>query len=173
MMQSYFQLLGLPANFTLDLKQLDRAYFQAQRATHPDRFIGKPEAERVQAILQSQLVNEAYEALKNPLHRAEHLLELQNIFVNVDEGDAVPPALLMEMMELRERLADAAQDGPALMTSLNEIKKAASDCQAELASLFEAANYTKAAEETMRFNYIMKAMEEAHMLIYRLKAGVR
>ena len=172
-MQSYFQLLELPATFTIDLKQLDRAYFQAQRVTHPDRLVGKPEAERVQAIVQSQLVNEAYEALKNPLHRAEHLLELQNIFVNVDEGEGASPALLMEMMELRERLAESAQDGAELMTVLNEIKKAASDCQAALASLFEAQNYSKAAEETMRLNYLMKAMEEAHMLMYRLKAGAR
>jgi molecular chaperone HscB len=172
-MQSYFQLLDIPVTFALDLKQLDRAYFQAQRTTHPDRLVGKPEAERVQAILQSQLVNEAYEALKNPLHRAEHLLELQNIFVNVDEGEGASPALLMEMMELRERLADAADNGAELMTTLNEIKKAASDCQAALASLFEAQNYANAAEETMRLNYLMKAMEEAHMVIYRLKAGAR
>lgn len=171
-MLNYFELLGLPVTYALDENALRTAYFAAQRQWHPDRFVGKPETERAEAILKSQTVNEAYEALKNPLTRAEHLLEIHGVFVNSEEGgEAVAPALLMEMMELREQLADAAGEGRALAAVTDEIKKAATDCQARLTTLCEAGNWNEAAQETVRFSYLMKALEEAHMYIYRLKAG--
>jgi molecular chaperone HscB len=169
-MQNYFDILGLETGFALNEAQLEKAYFAAQRKTHPDLTIGKPEAERVEAFLKSQLVNEAYEALKSPLARAEHLLALQGIAVNSEEQKDVPAALLMEMMELRERLEEAAGEGVALAAVVAEIKQEADNCTKALTSAFAAADYTTAAAETVRMAYLGKAMEEAHMLIYRMKA---
>ena len=171
-MQSFFDILGLPASYALDSKALEQAYFSAQRATHPDRFVGKSEVERVMAITQSQLVNDAYDTLKNPLTRAEHLLELQGIFALAEENNAnVPPAVLMEMMDLRERIADAGHEGAALAAMVGEVKALASANDKLLAEAFAAGDYQTATHETLRLQYLGKAMEEAHMLIYRLKAA--
>ncbi len=169
-MQSFFDILSVPAQFDLNMKTLEQAYFAAQRATHPDRFIGKPEAERVAAIQRSQLVNDAYETLKNPLRRAEHLLELQNIHALADDA-SVPPAILGEMMELRERIFDAGSDGAALAAIVSEIKALAAENQASLTAAFAADDTARATHETIRLQYLGKAMEEAHMLIYRMKAN--
>ena len=168
-MQDFFEMLGLPTAFEVNEKALEQAYFAAQRACHPDRFVGKPEAERVAAILRSQQVNDAYETLKNPLTRAEHMLELQGLTALSDDAK-VPPTLLMEMMELRERVADA-HDGATLASLVNEIKALAQASQAAIAQALAAQDYPTAQAETQRFNYLGKAMEEAHMLIYRLKAA--
>jgi molecular chaperone HscB len=171
-MESFFDILAVPASYALDIKALEQAYFAAQRATHPDRFVGKSEAERMVAITRSQLVNDAYDTLKNPLTRAEHLLELQGMFVLANEANAkVPPALLMEMMDMRERLADAGHDGAALAAMVSEIKTLAAANDKTLSEAFAAADYATAAAETVRLQYLGKAMEEAHMLIYRLKAA--
>ncbi len=167
-MQNLFEILGMAQGFDVNLKSLEQAYFAAQRATHPDRFIGKPEAERIAAIEKSQLVNDAYETLKDPLRRAEHLLELQGIHALSDDA-AVPPAILMEMMELRERIADT--DGAGLMCMIVEIKALAAANQTELSAAFAGADLAKAAHETIRLQYLGKAMEEAHMLVYRMKAA--
>ena len=169
-MQSLFDILGLPAQFPLNLKTLETAYFTAQRTCHPDRFVGKGEAERVAAITRSQLVNDAYDQLKNPLTRAEHLLELQGIFA-LDDTATPPPALLMEVMELREALSDASRDGAELARALDDLKKRANECSEALEEAFAAQDYTSASAETMRLQYLGKALEEAHMLIYRLKAN--
>ncbi|MES2984815.1 MAG: Fe-S protein assembly co-chaperone HscB [Pseudomonadota bacterium] len=169
-MQSLFDILGLAPSFTLNLKTLEQAYFAAQRATHPDRFVGKPEAQRVAAIGRSQLVNDAYETLKNPLTRAEHLLELQGIAALADDGRA-PPAVLEEMMDLRERIFDHGADGAALAQMVEEIKTLAAQNTVALTEAFTAADYARATLETIRLQYLGKAMEEAHMLIYRLKAS--
>lgn len=169
-MQSLFDILGVPASFEVDLKILEQAYFAAQRASHPDRFVGKPEVDRVAAISRSQLVNDAYDTLKNPLTRAEHLLELQGIYALADDTKA-PPAVLMEMMELRERIFDSGDNGVALAAIVSEIKALADANSKLLGETFAAKDYERATLETIRLQYLGKAMEEAHMLIYRLKAA--
>jgi molecular chaperone HscB len=169
-MTSYFELLGLAQQFTLDLKALEQAYFAAQRATHPDRFIGKGEAERIAAVTRSQRVNDAYDTLKNPLTRAEHLLELQG-FAPLSDDTAVPPEILGEMMELRERIFDNGGNGAALASLVEEIRALAKANEAELSQAFAVADYQRAMRETLRLQYLGKAMEEAHMYIYRLKAA--
>lgn len=169
-MQNLFELLGLEADFRLNEKTLEKAYFDAQRRWHPDRLLGRPEAERVVAIEKSQWANEAYETLKNPLRRAEHLLALQGL-EPLSENAQTSPAILMEMMELRESVADAANNGATLASVVSDIKAQAAASQEALAELFAAGNYARAAEETVRFHYLGKAMEEAHMYIYRLKAA--
>lgn len=169
-MHNLFEMLGLPTTFALDLSALEKAYFAAQRGAHPDRFIGKPEAERVAAIERSQAVNDAYDTLKNPLTRAEHLLELQGIFA-LDDGQKVPPAILAEMMELREQIFESGDDGAALAAMVGEVKALAAANSKTLEDAFACADYATATHETLRLQYLGKAMEEAHMLIYRLKAA--
>lgn len=166
-MQNHFEMLGLPAAFTLNLKALEQAYFTAQRACHPDRFIGKPEADRAAAISRSQAVNEAYETLKNPLTRAEHLLALQGIQALAD-GQPVAPALLMEMMELRERVAEAA--GASQQAMIAEIKALAAATTVEIEGFFATKHWEKAAQATQRLHYLGKAMEEAMMRAHQAKA---
>ncbi len=169
-MENLFAILGLSPAFTLNLKALEQAYFAAQRVTHPDRVIGKPEAERIAAVTRSQLVNDAYETLKDPLRRAEHLLELQNIHALADE-QKVPADILDEMMELRERVFDHGDDGAALVALIEEIKALAAANSKALEAAFAAEDYAAATHEIIRLQYLGKAMEEAHMLVYRLKAA--
>ena len=168
-MQSYFELLGLEPSFVQNEKQLETAYFTAQRACHPDRFIGKPEADRIAAITRSQMVNDAFDTLKNPLTRAEHLL-LLNGYTALDDDATPPPDMLMEIMEMREQIADAASHGSDLAVMVEQIKARAKENTKAMEDAFEAKDYLRAARETMRLQYLGKAMEEAHMLIYRLKA---
>lgn len=169
-MQSLFDILGMEPTFSLDLSALEKAYFTAQRACHPDRFIGKPEADRLAAIGRSQLVNDAYETLKNPLTRAEHLLELRGVQALADDSP-VPPEVLEEMMDLRERIADSGGSGVELAGAVAEIKARAAANAIALTDAFAANNLERALHETIRLQYLGKAMEEAHMLIYRLKAA--
>lgn len=167
-MNSFFTLLDLPARFDLNLKTLEQHYFAAQRQWHPDRFVGQGADMRGEAAAKSVLINDAYDTLKNPLERAKHLLELQGFFI--DDETNPPPALLMEMMELRERIHDASNDGRALLAMVEEIKALATSCHRELSAAFEANNHEAAQAETLRLGYLGKAMEEAHMLLYRVNA---
>jgi len=155
-MQDFFSLFDLPRSFDSDLASLEKAYFAAQREYHPDRLIGKLAEERQYAISRSMLINEAYEALKSPLGRARHLLALEGI-----DLQAVKPAptLLLEIMELRETLAEAQtkdaierlvmQQQDAYGSTLDALKKAFANSAAD-----------EAAQLTMRLSYLEKLGEE-------------
>ena len=169
-MQDLFAVLSLEPDFRVSEKAVEQAYFAAQRQWHPDRFTAKPAAERTAAVLRSQAINDAYETLKNPLRRAEHLLELQGIFALGEDAKA-SPQILMEMMELREAIADAAQNGAQLAALVSDIKTRANQNYDQLAAAFDAKDYPRAEQETVRLHYLGKAMEEAASYIYRLKAA--
>lgn len=168
-MQNLFEILGLPVAFELNLKTLERSYFDAQRQWHPDRFVGKPESERADAAHRSVLINDAYETLKNPLERARHMLELRGVFI--DDTTNPPADLLMEMMELRERIHDSAEDGKTLFVIIEDIKKRAAISTQAITDAFATDDIKAAEEEVLRFGYLGKAMEEAHMMLYRVKAA--
>ncbi|KAG0325798.1 hypothetical protein BG004_003114, partial [Podila humilis] len=62
--------------------------------------------DQVYAQQQSSLANKAYSTLKEPLSRANYLLELAQVPIHESES-LDDPELLMEVMEARELLEDA------------------------------------------------------------------
>jgi molecular chaperone HscB len=108
-MIDYFQVLGLPRRFAVDLAELERRYLELSRAVHPDRVAGRAADERSGAAGQAMELNQAYRAVKRDLPRAEHILRLEG--VTIEDNQPVGQELLMEMLELREELAEAVGSG--------------------------------------------------------------
>lgn len=102
----FFDRLGLPRRFVVDAAALERAYLARSRAVHPDYHLAGPSADLNASLELSAAVNEAYNTLRDPFARAEHLLALEGGPSAAEQKD-VPPAFLMEVMELRERLETA------------------------------------------------------------------
>ena len=88
-----FKLLGIDENFTIDVNQLDDKYLDLQRDLHPDNL--KAHSSKIYQI------NNAYRILKNPIERAKHLLEINNISVDKEK---IPPEYLLQIIELQENL---------------------------------------------------------------------
>ena len=142
----YFTLLNLSQTFDLDQSALEKSYFRAQRQFHPDRFVGKPDHERMAAMQRSVDMNKAYESLKDPLTRAQHLLSLQGVLVGGDKDTVKPSqALLMEIMELRETPPDAK-----ILAEMVE------SCITRIDQQFRANDWPAMAEETLRLGYLVK-----------------
>lgn len=111
-----FETLGVEPSFELDLGALEKRHRELSRALHPDRYVGRPPAERRQALGRAIEVNEAWRQLRDPIRRAEALLARSGVAVGEGAEPKADPELLMEMMEQREALADArrARDQAAL-----------------------------------------------------------
>ena len=169
-MVNYFELFGLKPSFTLDETALHRSYVALQQQCHPDRMVGKSDNERAIAIQTSMDANDGYEALKNELTRAQHLLELNGLKVNQDGEDAVRPeqSLLIEMMEMREQLEETS-DELSVATLVKDIGAAMKQCNSELERLCTAQEWSHAAQATIRLRYLGKALEEAYAKQYQLK----
>lgn len=159
-MTDHFQTLGLDRRFAIDPAALERAYIAAQQKFHPDRLVGKPAAERQKAILQSMQANEAFETLKSPLKRARHLLALQGIEVGGERDSVKPePATLMEIMELREALAEAtAKD--AVLGMENNASQVIEGILISIERAFNESELQRAAQLAIRLGYLLKLQDE-------------
>ena len=104
-----FETLGVEARFDLDLGALAQRHRDLSRALHPDRYTGAPAAERRMALGRAIDVNEAFRALRDPIRRAEALVRRAGVAVGETSEPKPPASLLMEMMDLREELSDAAR----------------------------------------------------------------
>jgi len=164
----HFARLGLARVFGIDLRELDRRYFALQRQLHPDRFATRSARER--AISQSQAVslNEAYEALKLPLARAEYLLRLAGL-PSVDDATIRDPELLMEQMERRESL-DSARQPVEFETCIGAAVADAVAVESEIAAAFAHGDVAAAAKATLRLRYLHKLVGEARARHARLLA---
>jgi len=110
-MPNYYEILGLAPGYAIDLGDLEARYHERSRLYHPDRHARADGPTRVKNALATSELNQAYRALKDPVKRAEYLLSLHGVKVAEERGAKVDPGFLMEIMELREGLADARMEG--------------------------------------------------------------
>jgi molecular chaperone HscB len=116
MARDHFEVLGLPRRYHLDGAELEARYLALQKETHPDRFAKALPRERLEAMVRNTELNDAYKTIKHEIRRAEYLLKIEGIDIGDEKPQAatdatkqlvVDPHLLMEIMELREQLAEA------------------------------------------------------------------
>ncbi|KJE90842.1 hypothetical protein CAOG_02084 [Capsaspora owczarzaki ATCC 30864] len=159
---TYFDLFGLPVSFDLDTANLERLFRQLQWKLHPDRFSQKSPTEQEYSTHHSSTVNKAYDVLKVPLKRAQYLLHLKGIEIEErSTADLQMPELLMEVMELNERIDQAQSEA--------EVKEIAADIEdqlqhglRELSSAFKAEKYDVAKQWTIILKYYYNLQQAAH-----------
>ncbi|CAD5374485.1 Co-chaperone protein HscB homolog [Rubrivivax sp. A210] len=144
-----FTLFALPQRQALDRAELDARRRELQAQVHPDRFAAEGAAAQRLAMQWAVRVNEAYQRLKDPLSRAAYICELRGVAVDAERNTAMPAAFLMQQMEWREALDDAADS--AAVERLDAT--VASDEQrllAELTEMLDGRGDTAAAAAQVR-----------------------
>jgi len=103
---NYFELFGLPEQFSIDGGLLSSQFRVLQKQCHPDKFALGTEHERLLAVQKASEINDAFQVLKNPISRTEYILLLKGIDIR-DESKTMQDSLfLIRQMELREELED-------------------------------------------------------------------
>jgi molecular chaperone HscB len=108
--QNYFELFNLPEKFEIDSVRLQENYRSIQKEIHPDRFATSTENEKVQSMIKSTQVNDAYQTLKSPTKRAKYILSLHKSVEKI----TLPPDFLMQQMEWEEHLEDIEKNNKEL-----------------------------------------------------------
>ena len=150
----------MPAQFDLDPQVIERAFFDRSKELHPDRFASAPASERVAALSRSRALNDAYQTLKKPVARAEYLLARAG--VDIGDNEKLDPAFLMEILELREELAEARvakrlPDVARLQRAMAERRAAA---VARLQPLFVSNDLPAIKEQLILLRYLDRYLEE-------------
>ena len=102
---SFFELLGLPTQFTVNETELRQKYHVLSRQFHPDFFTNASESEKNIALEKTALLNLADQTLSNPKLRLKHLLEI-NGQLPPNEKYQLPASFLGDMMELNEAIME-------------------------------------------------------------------
>jgi molecular chaperone HscB len=168
---THFALFGLAEQYTLDADALDTAYRAVQAQVHPDRFAAAGDAQKRVAMQWATRANEAYQTLRDPLKRARYLLGLRGVDVGAENNTAMEPAFLMQQMEWREGIADAAGARnvvalDALLAELRDEKRVRLD---KLAALLDNGVDQGAAEAVRQLMFIERVAHEADAQIERLE----
>jgi molecular chaperone HscB len=155
-----FGLLGFSPAFDVDLAALERAFFERSKQLHPDRVAGATAADRVAVLSRSRALNDAYQLVRKPVARAEYLLARAG--VTIGDNERLDPAFLMEILELREELAEArAADNTELVARLQGAMQARRGQALEaLPALFAASDFAAIKDRLILLRYINRYLEE-------------
>jgi molecular chaperone HscB len=157
-----FTLFGLTPQFAQDRSTIDTRWKDLQREAHPDKFAAQGAAAQRVAMQWSVRINEAYQRLKDPLQRAAYLCELAGHAVNAHSNTAMPAAFLMQQMQWREALDDAATVA-ALETLLAEVQAARQQlllqCQTQLDEQHDPAGAVATVRALM---FVEKFAQDVH-----------
>lgn len=140
-----FALFGLPRRFALERVELDAAWRRLQAATHPDRFASEGAAAQRLAMQWAVRINEAYQRLKDPVRRAELLCRLRGAAVDAERNAAMPAGFLVQQMQWREALEEAAE-GDAVLDLERTVQAAERERLARLASLLDPTDAADPAD---------------------------
>jgi molecular chaperone HscB len=143
-----FEILALEKQFSLDVKVLEKSYFDAQKRTHPDRFIGASPEVRNQVLQQSSEVNQAYVILKSPLSRGAYLLKNAGI-----EPLSHDPLFLGQVMDWNERMDRGENLKEELTREEEQLLK-------NLKDGFDVHDYETARRALYRLTYIQKILKK-------------
>ncbi|WP_455207943.1 co-chaperone HscB [Kaarinaea lacus] len=170
LMQNYFELFDLPTSYDLDLTELSTRYRILQATVHPDKFASASDLERRLSMQQSALINEAYQTLKSPLHRARYMLRLKGVDLSNETSVSMDSEFLMQQMRLREELEQVrthADPETKLLVIASEIDQAIAEQITVLTRLFAEADENKLpqiADCVRRMQFMMKLQQETEAL---------
>ena len=146
--------------YDVDVSGLDKVYFDLQRSLHPDRFATKTSKEKAFSQSQATALNDAYETLKDPLKRSDYLVHIKGVSVMAEGCNLVnDPSILMEAMEVREKLALAETEAD-IAAIAREAKSEIEDVVTGISLAFKGDDIEGACQLTTRLKYLTKLLGE-------------
>lgn len=172
-MQTPFELFDLPVQFALDLTALSQRYLALQKALHPDNFSSESEQQQRLALQKSAQINDAYQLLKDPISRAEAMLNIALAQQSNPETTMQDMTFLMQQMQWREELESIEQQldeksGILLENLQDEVSAEQERLLTELATLIEQQQWSEVKSIIDRLKFIRKLQQEIARLDEKL-----
>jgi molecular chaperone HscB len=167
-MQNYFELFDLETSFFVDDEALKKAYQVQVTRFHPDNFATKSQAEQLQALQNTSLLNSAYTTLKTPLNRASYLLNLEDVNPFDEKDTNMDANFLLSQIELREQLENIKeqQDSLALDDFIVRVQDFIKDNVASISEAFtQSLDLQKIKTLVRELKFYEQLNKEANILM--------
>lgn len=106
---NYFELYDIPVSLRPDEKTVKQKFYALSRKYHPDFYSNASEDEKSEALETSSEVNKAYKVFQSRDETIKYVLKQKGL-LQEEEKYELPPAFLMEMLELSEQMMEAKTD---------------------------------------------------------------
>ena len=161
----FFACFGIPRGYAIDRDALEGRYLELSRDAHPDRVSGASPREQRLAVERASRINEAYRTLRDPVRRAEYLVKLGGVDLDLTatQGGAPDPgqSFLIEMVELREALEEAQAAGDAAVDGLRgSIEGRLEGCLDAGIDALDAGDVPAAAMHLVIHRYLQRFLDE-------------
>ncbi len=123
---TYFQLFEIPVQLKVDPATLSRKFFELSRKYHPDHSATENDKIQAEALENSALLNKAWKTFQNPDATIKYVL-LEKGLLQEEEKYELPPAFLMEVLEINEQLMEMDET-----TDLSNLQSTISNLQSDI-----------------------------------------
>ncbi len=113
----YFEIFGIPVQLRVEKAGLHQQFIALSRQYHPDYHAQAGDEAQAEALEKSALLNKAYKTFQDSDETIRYVL-LQKGLMEEEEKYTLPPAFLMEVMEINEQLMDGDPTDPAVRASV-------------------------------------------------------
>ncbi|MEL0658909.1 MULTISPECIES: co-chaperone HscB [Psychromonas] len=166
---NYFELFSLPAVFSVDKTQLSQTYRDLQKQYHPDKFAMQDDSTRLKAMQKSTEINDAFQTLKDSCLRAQYLLKLSGLDIELEQRTLQDTGFLMQQMEWREKIADFTADDEDEIEDFNkEISALVKGLETEIEAALEAKQLEQTATFVRKLKFMLKLQVEIELLEEKL-----
>lgn len=148
----FFDIYEIEPSFSISENELKKKYLVLQKKFHPDRFAHSSIEEQKTALINSSLINDAYQVLKDDIRRAKYLLECNGVEIT----NHTNPAFLMKQMEYEEKIEDHSNDKNQLLSIQKELQEELDQYKDNLTVDFDKKNFDHATNQINEFIFIDK-----------------
>ena len=103
---TYFELFEIPVQLKVNAATLSKKFFELSRKYHPDFFANESDEKQAEVLEKSAILNKAWKTFQNADATIKYVL-MEKRLLEVEEKYELPPAFLMEVMDINEQLMDA------------------------------------------------------------------
>ena len=122
---TYFELFEIPVQLKVDVAALSKKFFALSKKYHPDYFASESGAAQAEALEKSALLNKAWKTFQNQDATIKYVLQEKG-FLEEEEKYELPPAFLMEVLEINEQLMDIDE------TNIRKLESRINQLQSEI-----------------------------------------
>jgi len=161
---NYFELFSIPATFAIDQTKLSETYRELQKQYHPDKFAMHSDRERLVAMQKSTEINDAYQTLKDSCLRAQYLLLLAGVDIELEKRTLQDTEFLMQQMQWREQIAEFTADDEQQMEEFAEnIAEQVAMLEAQIVAYLQANDLDATADTIRKLKFMLKLQIELEL----------
>lgn len=144
---TYFKLFEIPVQLKVDTAALSKQFFALSKKFHPDYFANEPDEVQAESLEKAALLNKAWKTFQSTDATIKYVLQQKGLLEEEEKYD-LPPAFLMEIMEINELLMDSDDPGKRddIRSSISNLEN---EIYAPVKKIIETYNDSTASEKEL------------------------